>query len=147
MAWLDREGKHQPLFSMPATHLSPSVSPDGKRLAVVMRDTRGTNVQVHEFGRPSGEILGEAVRGGQTCRRCAVAGVGHSRLQHALVSHGESALLCDAGYGEHYGVDYAIDGDSFVVTRKQKWTVGTIFTTDGNRQQISLHPTANASRC
>jgi eukaryotic-like serine/threonine-protein kinase len=49
--WMDRDGKFQPLREAPAIYFEPSFSPDGKRLAVVIREQSRTDIWVWDWVR------------------------------------------------------------------------------------------------
>ena len=49
--WMDREGKFQPLREAPAGYRQPAFSPDGKRLAVEVREGKTSDVWVHDLER------------------------------------------------------------------------------------------------
>ncbi len=50
LVWVDRQGKEQPLTEIRRTYETPRLSPDGKRLAVTIRDNN-TDVWVYDLGR------------------------------------------------------------------------------------------------
>jgi hypothetical protein len=47
--WLDSTGKLEPLLARPGAYLSPRVSPDGKRLAVLVQEGGTRNLLVYEW--------------------------------------------------------------------------------------------------
>jgi serine/threonine-protein kinase len=49
--WMDRQGKFTPLRETPGEYFAPALSPDGKRLAMNIRDGRRTNTWVYEWER------------------------------------------------------------------------------------------------
>ena len=51
VAWLDSSGKMQPLTGTPGFYSQPRFSPDGRRLALTMRTSSGTDIYVYELGR------------------------------------------------------------------------------------------------
>ena len=51
VAWLDGNGKTQPLLVKPAVYGRPSLSPDGKRLALEITDGSGTAIWVYDWPR------------------------------------------------------------------------------------------------
>jgi serine/threonine-protein kinase len=50
LVWVDRQGREQPLGAKPRAYSSPRVSPDGTRIAVIMRDA-GRDVWIWDVGR------------------------------------------------------------------------------------------------
>jgi Tol biopolymer transport system component len=51
VAWLDGNGKTQPLLAKPGVYGRPSLSPDGQRLAVEVSDGSGTALWVYDWPR------------------------------------------------------------------------------------------------
>ena len=51
ISWVDREGKTTPLWTTAADWSNPSFAPDGRRLAVDIRDGKQLDVWVYELGR------------------------------------------------------------------------------------------------
>jgi serine/threonine protein kinase/Tol biopolymer transport system component len=51
VAWLDAAGKAQPLLAKPGVYALPSMSPDGQRLALVVRDGSGADIWVYDWQR------------------------------------------------------------------------------------------------
>ena len=51
MSWMDRSGKLTPLRTTPANWSNPSISPDGRKLAIDISDGRQTDVWVYEWER------------------------------------------------------------------------------------------------
>ena len=49
--WLDSSGKMQPLIATPGTYVLPRFSPDGRRLALAMSTSSGTDIYVYELER------------------------------------------------------------------------------------------------
>lgn len=49
--WMDREGKTEPLRAVPASYTSVRFAPDGRRLAMDIRQNSQTDVWVYEWGR------------------------------------------------------------------------------------------------
>ena len=49
--WLDSAGKTQPLLAKPGASTHPALSPDGKRLALIMGEGQGTDLWVYEWDR------------------------------------------------------------------------------------------------
>jgi len=49
--WMDREGKFQPLRETPAGYRQPAFSPDGRRLAVEVREGRTSDLWVYDLER------------------------------------------------------------------------------------------------
>jgi Tol biopolymer transport system component len=49
--WMDRQGKFAPLRETPGAYASPALSPDGKRLALQIRDGKRTDIWVYEWER------------------------------------------------------------------------------------------------
>ena len=49
--WMDRDGKFQPLREVPASYFNPVFSPDGKRLAVAIRDQARSDIWVCDWAR------------------------------------------------------------------------------------------------
>lgn len=49
--WLDSSGKMEPLIATPAYYSQPRFSPDGRRLALTMRTSSGTDIYVYELAR------------------------------------------------------------------------------------------------
>ncbi len=56
LVWVDREGREDPLALDPAPYTWASVSPDGQRVAVAIRDPEGEDVWVSELARPGSLI-------------------------------------------------------------------------------------------
>ena len=50
LVWVDRQGREQPLGDEPRAYTTPRVSPDGTRIAVIMRDA-GRDVWIWDVGR------------------------------------------------------------------------------------------------
>jgi eukaryotic-like serine/threonine-protein kinase len=50
LVWVDRQGREQPLGAEPRAYSNPRVSPDGTRIAVIMRDA-GRDVWIWDVGR------------------------------------------------------------------------------------------------
>ena len=53
IAWLDGAGKVQPLLAKPGVYALPSMSPDGQRLALGVRDGSGTDIWLYDWQRDS----------------------------------------------------------------------------------------------
>jgi serine/threonine-protein kinase len=51
VAWLDGAGKAQPLLAKPGVYALPSMSPDGQRLALGVRDGSGADIWVYDWQR------------------------------------------------------------------------------------------------
>jgi Tol biopolymer transport system component len=51
VAWLDGAGKAQPLLAKPGNYGRPSMSPDGQRLALEVREGSGTDIWVYDWQR------------------------------------------------------------------------------------------------
>jgi WD40 repeat protein len=51
--WLDRAGKREPLLAKPGLYNAPSLSPDGKRLALSLRDGTNQDVWIYDPQRDS----------------------------------------------------------------------------------------------
>jgi len=49
--WMDREGKFQPLRSVPGDFVNPRISPDGKRLSLSVADGGSNGVWVYDWAR------------------------------------------------------------------------------------------------
>jgi Tol biopolymer transport system component len=49
--WMDREGKFQPLRTVPEDYLDPRFSPDGKKLALVVQDRKSSDIWVYDLDR------------------------------------------------------------------------------------------------
>jgi eukaryotic-like serine/threonine-protein kinase len=47
--WLDSTGRREPLLARPGAYSSPRVSPDGKRLAVMVQEGGSRSIQVYEW--------------------------------------------------------------------------------------------------
>jgi Tol biopolymer transport system component len=47
--WMDRQGKFVPLRKIPGAYVSPAISPDGKRLALQIRDGKRADIWVNEW--------------------------------------------------------------------------------------------------
>jgi serine/threonine protein kinase len=47
--WLDAAGRKEPLLAKPGTYVNPSLSPDGKRLAMAVFDGGRLDIQVYEW--------------------------------------------------------------------------------------------------
>ncbi|HLE69737.1 MAG TPA: hypothetical protein VJH87_08655, partial [Vicinamibacteria bacterium] len=62
LVWVDRDGRITPLPLPTAAYHEPSLSPDGKRIALAMTDESGTNIWVYDIGRGT---LGKRTFGGQ----------------------------------------------------------------------------------
>jgi serine/threonine protein kinase len=64
LAWLDASGKRQPLSVRPGLYNGgPRLSPDGTRVAVVVRDSGNQDIQVYDLAR---ETMNRLTFGGQT---------------------------------------------------------------------------------
>jgi serine/threonine-protein kinase len=53
VAWLDGAGKAQPLLAKPGVYALPSMSPDGQRLALGVRDGSDTDIWLYDWQRDS----------------------------------------------------------------------------------------------
>jgi serine/threonine protein kinase/WD40 repeat protein len=62
LVWIDRDGRITPLPLPAAAYQEPSLSPDGKRIALAMTDESGTNIWVYDIGRGN---LGKRTFGGR----------------------------------------------------------------------------------
>ncbi len=51
VVWMESSGKTQPLRGVPGQYFHPRFSPDGKRLALVVRSAGGDDIQVHDWQR------------------------------------------------------------------------------------------------
>jgi serine/threonine protein kinase/Tol biopolymer transport system component len=51
VAWLDGAGKVEPLLAKPGVYALPSMSPDGQRLALGVRDGSGADIWVYDWQR------------------------------------------------------------------------------------------------
>jgi Tol biopolymer transport system component len=51
VAWMDNTGKTKPLLAEPGQYSSPRFSPDGNRLALVVRSAGGDDIQVYDWQR------------------------------------------------------------------------------------------------
>ena len=51
VVWLDSSGKMQPLIGIPGRYSMPRFSPDGRRLALTMTSSNGTDIYVYELER------------------------------------------------------------------------------------------------
>jgi serine/threonine-protein kinase len=51
VAWLDSTGKTQPLLAKPGVYARPSLSPDGQRLALDVKEGSGTDIWVYDWQR------------------------------------------------------------------------------------------------
>jgi len=51
VVWLDSSGKMQPVISTPGAYSNPRFSPDGRRLALNVSTSSGTDIYVYELGR------------------------------------------------------------------------------------------------
>lgn len=51
LVWIDRSGRTQPLDLPPGAYDFPSLSPDGKKLALQIADASGTNIWVYDLDR------------------------------------------------------------------------------------------------
>ena len=49
--WMDRQGKFTPLRATPGEYVNPAFSPDGKRLALEVRDGKRSDIWVYEWER------------------------------------------------------------------------------------------------
>jgi Tol biopolymer transport system component len=49
--WMDKNGKYEPLHLPQGDYVDPSISPDGKKMALVVRDRKTTDVWVYDWGR------------------------------------------------------------------------------------------------
>jgi Tol biopolymer transport system component len=49
--WMDKDGNFQPLHLTPADYRDPSISPDGKKLALILRDRKASDVWVYDLER------------------------------------------------------------------------------------------------
>ncbi len=57
LVWVDREGREEPLATPPLPYRSPSVSPDGTRVAVEIGGPEGDNIWIHDLSRGTETIL------------------------------------------------------------------------------------------
>ena len=57
LVWVDREGREEELRAPPAVYESPRVSPDGRHLALEVRDTANSDVMVYDLQRNAPTIL------------------------------------------------------------------------------------------
>ena len=51
LVWVDREGREEPLLAPPAPYDAPSISPDGRYVAVEVRDPENADVMVYDLQR------------------------------------------------------------------------------------------------
>jgi Tol biopolymer transport system component len=51
VAWMESSGRTQPLLAAPGQYYMPRFSPDGKRLALVVRSAGGDDIQVYDWQR------------------------------------------------------------------------------------------------
>ena len=51
LVWVDRNGKEEPLAAPPNTYEHPKISPDGKRVALTIRDTGGRDIWIWDLVR------------------------------------------------------------------------------------------------
>ncbi|MGD1093901.1 MAG: protein kinase [Bryobacteraceae bacterium] len=51
VVWLDSSGKMQPLIAAPGAYSTPRFSPDGRRLALTLSTSSGTDIYVYQLGR------------------------------------------------------------------------------------------------
>jgi serine/threonine-protein kinase len=51
LVWIDAAGKTQPFFAAPDLFSSPALSPDGKRLAILIGDVGGSDLWVYDLER------------------------------------------------------------------------------------------------
>jgi Tol biopolymer transport system component len=51
--WLDSSGKTQPLLQKPGTYYSPSISPDGRQLAIVLESGKDQDAWIYDTQRDS----------------------------------------------------------------------------------------------
>jgi Tol biopolymer transport system component len=49
--WLDTAGKKQPLLNKPGVYSNPRLSPDGKRLAVSVKDASSQDILIYDLQR------------------------------------------------------------------------------------------------
>ena len=57
LVWVDREGREEPLASPPRPYSTPSVSPDGSRVAVDVFSGDGGDIWIHDLVRGTERIL------------------------------------------------------------------------------------------
>ena len=57
LVWVDREGREEPLATPPLPYRSPSVSPDGTRVAVDVISPEDDNIWIHDLSRGTETIL------------------------------------------------------------------------------------------
>ena len=51
MVWVDQQGEEEPLSAPPAPYESPRISPDGRRIAVEVRDPENNHVIIYDLER------------------------------------------------------------------------------------------------
>jgi serine/threonine-protein kinase len=51
LVWVDRQGKSQPVTESQRLYLGPRISPDGKKLAMWIRDEKGGQVWIYDISR------------------------------------------------------------------------------------------------
>ena len=57
LVWVDRQGGEEPLLAPPAPYESPRISPDGRYVAVEVRDPQNTDVMVYDLQRDTPTLL------------------------------------------------------------------------------------------
>ena len=57
LVWVDRQGGEEPLLAPPDPYESPRISPDGRYVAVEVRDPQNTDVMVYDLQRDTPTLL------------------------------------------------------------------------------------------
>jgi serine/threonine-protein kinase len=63
VSWLDATGKSEPVPAKPGAYALPRLSPDGRRLALAIRDDRESNIWLYDFQR---DVMTPVTSGGNT---------------------------------------------------------------------------------
>ena len=126
IAWVDRSGRTTPLPLEPRAYWTPRLSPDGKRMAVVVQDQEARQIWIHHFDRrnvqpphPGGAQLGAGV----VARRLTVDLRVRAKWSVATQTRGRSMAAplpkccCTSAQGELAPGAVSVDGRSLVYTQ------------------------------
>jgi len=116
IAWLDGTGKVQPLLAKPGTYGHPSMSPDGQRLALDVREGSGTDIWLYDWQR-------------DTMTRLTFTGTANTPLWSP-----DGRYIAFRAPGEGVSVTRSDgSGKPQPLTESKKFQLPTSFTPDGKR--------------
>ncbi len=130
--WMDKEGKYQPLRKVPGDYGHPSVSPDGKRLAMTVTDKGSSDIWVYDFqrdtmsritfgpGNSSGPVW--TPDGQRIVFQSVEGGAGHRNLFWARADGtGGMQRLTEADTDQYVG-NWSADGKNFAFFQRDPTT-------------------------